>query len=294
MAMIEPVRTSRFATDTAVQSLGGGRYEANIDHSWWIIHGPNGGYVAAIILRAMVAEAAATDLAVTDPAEHAKQARSATFHFLRSPVEGPVRIEVAVERSGRSVTNLSARLIQNGRLMVVALAAVAAPRPSAVMFDDDPGFASLPGGPPPRPTDVAPQPIDPDRNVPMRSHYDMRWVFGDLPFHPNPDLVPTARCGGWLSLAEPVERVDETVLCAMSDAWLPPIFSRIDRQVAVPTVELTVHFRRRPPEDHPDAGWCLIDVTSPVAEDGYVVEHGRILGPDGRLVAESRQLAVVV
>ena len=73
MAVTESVRTSRFETDTGVQSLGGGRYEAVIDPSWWIINGPNGGYVAAIVLRAMVAEAAATDMAVTNPSDCPKR-----------------------------------------------------------------------------------------------------------------------------------------------------------------------------------------------------------------------------
>ena len=44
--------TTRFDVDTAVEALGGGRYTGRIDRSWWIVRGPNGGYVAAIVLRA--------------------------------------------------------------------------------------------------------------------------------------------------------------------------------------------------------------------------------------------------
>ena len=200
---------------------------------------------------------------------------------------------MSVERAGRSVTNLSARLVQDGRLKVVALAAVTTERPATVEFDEDPGSASLPGGTPPRPADTPVDEIDPDRAVPMRAHYDMRWVFGAKPFHPDPPAQRTAHCGGWMRVAESMEVVDEPVLCAMSDAWLPPLFSRVEAQLAVPTVELTVHFRRRPSMDHPDSGWCFMDMASPVASDGFIVEHGRILGPDGALLAESRQLAVL-
>jgi acyl-CoA thioesterase len=76
----------------------------------------------------------------------------------------------------------------------------------------------------------------------------------------------------------------------MSDAWLPPVFSKVDHPLAVPTIDLTVHFRALPedPLDH-----CFVVFDSPLAQGGYLVEHGRILDRRGRLLAESRQLAVV-
>lgn len=46
--------TSRFERDTAVSAAGGGSYDATIDPSWWILRGPNGGYLAAIVARAVV------------------------------------------------------------------------------------------------------------------------------------------------------------------------------------------------------------------------------------------------
>jgi hypothetical protein len=45
---------SRFTTDTIVESLGGGEYRVRVDPGWWIVNGPNGGYVAALVLRAPV------------------------------------------------------------------------------------------------------------------------------------------------------------------------------------------------------------------------------------------------
>ncbi len=49
---------SRFAQDAAVAPVGDGRYTARIDRGWWIQRGPNGGYLAAIVLRAILAEVA--------------------------------------------------------------------------------------------------------------------------------------------------------------------------------------------------------------------------------------------
>ena len=200
---------------------------------------------------------------------------------------------MTVERSGRSITNVSARMTQNDEVLVVALVALGTPRPDTVRVDEDPGFPLVAGGTAvARPGDIADLPVDPHRSIPMRENYDMRWVFGATPFEPGPVDGRTARCGGWIRLADP-EPIDEVVLLAVSDAWLPPLFSRVAEQVAVPTIDLTVHFRSLPEPVGPDAGWVFIDVASPVVSDGFLVEHGRILGPDGALLAESRQLAIV-
>lgn len=270
-----------FERDLGVEPLGDGRYAFRIETSWWIINGPNGGYVAAAVLNAIRAE-------VDDPL---RLSRSLTVQFLRAPTEGPAEVEVVIERSGRTVTNVSARMRQNGATVVTALCALATGRPAPVSFDETPGLPLADdGGPLSMPEDILPAPVDPDRDVPMRRHYDLRWAVGAPPFRPGSGgRVASARCGGWIRPAEPAP-VDEVALVAMSDAWLPPIFSRVDRPLAVPTVDLTVHVRRLP-EDPMD--FCFAEFDSPLAHDGYLVEHGRLLDRHGRLLAESRQLAVV-
>ena len=67
---------------------------------WWIIAGPNGGYLAGILLRALAA-------AVGDDA---RIPRSLTIHYLRPPKEGPCRIHTQIERTGRSMTTVTGRL----------------------------------------------------------------------------------------------------------------------------------------------------------------------------------------
>jgi acyl-CoA thioesterase len=273
--------TTRFRADTSVEPLGDGRYRGRMDRSWWIVAGPNGGYVAAVLLRAVLAE-------VDDPE---RRPRSITLQYLRPPAEGDVQVDVTVERAGRTVTNVSARMTQEGRTLVLALASLAAARPSPIAFDEGPGLPVLDDGSAvPMPEATARIPVDPERDVPMRRHYDLRWVLGDLPFSGAAGSGDgRARNGGWLRPVEP-EPVDEVVLLAMTDAWMPPLFSRVEAPLAVPTVDLTVHFRGLPqdPLDH-----CFAEFASPLARDGYLVEHGRILARDGRLLVESRQLAVV-
>src|ERR687889_989955 len=106
-----------FERDTAVRAIDGSdrRWHAEVSPEWGVPHGPNGGYIAAIVLRAM--EATVADVA--------RAPRSLTLHYLRPPAAGPCEVVVEVERAGRSLTSLSARLVQDGRPMVVALGAFA-------------------------------------------------------------------------------------------------------------------------------------------------------------------------
>src|SRR3954465_11014641 len=105
-----------FDADTAVQRVGPELFKARIDRKWWVLRGPNGGYVAAILQRAM------TD-AVGDPG---RPARSITAHFLTPPEAGPVDVHTQIERQGRALTSTSARLVQGDRLIATAVGAFSA------------------------------------------------------------------------------------------------------------------------------------------------------------------------
>src|SRR3954469_4778930 len=105
-----------FEADTSVRPAGEGAFAASVSDQWAVPRGPNGGYIAAIVLRALEA-------AVADPA---RAARSLTLHYLRPPAPGACTVHVTVERAGRTLTSLSARLVQDEQVMVIALAAFAA------------------------------------------------------------------------------------------------------------------------------------------------------------------------
>lgn len=262
--------SARFAADTAVAPLGGGRYGVRVDEGWWIHRGPNGGYLAAIVLRAIRVEVGDDDRAT----------RSLTLHYLRPPVEGPAEVEVTVERSGRSLSTVSARMVQDGHLIVVALAALATDRPDAVDFDD----TVMPDVAPPDQCPLLPPPADPLLAIPMRERYEQRLAIGGPLFGES----PAALTGGWVRLADG-EPTDELVVAALTDAWPPAVFTRAVARMAVPTVDLTIHFRH-PVTDA--AAWCLAVFRTQVSTRGYLEEDGEIWSEDGRLLAQSRQLAV--
>jgi len=261
---------TRFDRDTAVRPVGDGAFEGRIDSGWWVVRGPNGGYVAAILLRALAQRV-----------EPERAARSLTVHYTTPPTEGPVRIETRVEREGRSLSTVSARMLQGDRVLTLALAAFSRSRPGP-RFD----HTAMPEAP-------APEACRPfGGGIPMHDRYEYRWAIGEPPL----SGAERAQVGGWIRSAEP-QRADAALVAAFTDAWPPACFSRARPEQGlgpVPTVDLTIHFRRDLPLADANPGDFYFAVfRSRFAEQGFVEEDGEVRSRDGTLLAQSRQLAVV-
>jgi acyl-CoA thioesterase len=263
---------NRFDRDTRVTPHADGHFEADIDTGWWVIRGPNGGYVAAIALRAACE-------AVQD---ETRTPRSLTVHYLSPPVEGPASVETRIERTGRSLSTVTARMSQGDRLRAIAIAALSTPRESHSFY-----HAEMPDVPP---ADSL-EPLPP--SIPLHDRYEYRFV---------PDMRPNigaerAITAAWIRLSEP-HALDHALLAAYADALPPAIFARahnVGEFGALPTVDLTVHFRVDPKQAElgPD-DFCLAVFHSRLAHGGYIEEDGEIWSPGGQLLAQSRQLAVIL
>lgn len=262
---------SSFDADTALRRVDENLFEGEIRPNWSVGRGPNGGYVAVLLLRALM-----------DTVADAERApRSLTIHYLLPPREGPYRIETTVERAGRSMTSLSARLEQGGRPYALALAAFSTGRQSIALTD-----ASMPNVPPPDACPRLPRGFSPPA---FTGNYDYRWAVGDPPFSNSAH----ARLGGWIRLAEE-RRADALAIAAYTDAWMPCIFPRVREPIGAPTIDLTIHFRTRLPiaTAAPD-DYYLGVYSSKLAAEGFFEEDSEIWSKDGVLVAQSRQLALL-
>jgi acyl-CoA thioesterase len=257
---------SAFSRATAVEPLGDGAWRATCDAGWSTSLGPNGGYLAAIVLRAMTATLG----------DASRPARSLTCHYLRPPAVGDVRVDVAVERTGRSLSTLTARLSQDGRDHVLAVGAFAIDLDGVLEYD---------GAAPEVPEPDAIERLPPAPEVPMTSHFDMRPAVG-APLFAGAD---EALSGGWLRFAEP-EPLDAAALTMFADAWWPSPMPRLTRPASLPTIDLTVHFRSPPVADGP----VLAVFRSSTAKGGFFEEDGEVWSQDGVLLAQSRQLALLV
>lgn len=262
-----------FEKTTEVTRVDEGVFEADIDDRWWVVRGPHGGYLAAIMLKTLVA---------TQPDED-RRVRSFTTHFLAAPEVGPMRIQTSIERTGKSMSYLSARAMQGDRTVALSLAAFSVPWPG-LSFDDNPMPEVVPA------EEGFPVPAEGKSIPPFLGNFDMRWVLGDPPF----SGADEALVGGWLRLREPLV-ADEPVIACLLDAWAPAVFPKANIPVVAPTIDLTMHFRSALPLAGAEADdFYLGRFRSRLARDGFFEEDGEIWSKDGELIAQSRQLALAL
>jgi acyl-CoA thioesterase len=274
-----------FDRDTDVQleerSTPASVFAAEVSDGWRAGRRPHGGYLAAMLLRALVQT-------VDDPL---RAPRSLTIHYPRAPQPGAVRIRTVIEREGRSLSTLSARMEQDGALVALALAAF-----STAWSGPEISEIEMPAVAPPDDT-REPGTLIEYGAPPFTSHIVLQPRLGGMPFSGSDQPM---EIGGWLGLAEP-RPIDALSLAFFCDALIPAPFMRLAEPMAAPTVELTVHFRapaaREAANERSQAGrheLCLARTRTSLIHEGFFEEDGIIWAPDGSVLAQSRQLAIVL
>jgi len=264
-----------FDEATALELLEPGSYQCVISQDYWVVRGPNGGYLAAILAK--VGEAH-----LDDPT---RQLRSFTVHYLRPPEAAAARIEVRTEQLGRSVAFLRLSMFQGEKLVLLATGAWGTPREG---FD----FLGWPA-----PAVVGPEACaelskvrEEGASLPIHRAWEIRSVTENAMFGSGeaPDLT------WWIRPRVP-RRLDAALLVAISDAFPPPIFVTQPRPMAVPTLDLTIHIRALlSTVDWKPDDWVLARFTTQYASGGFLEEDGALWTADGVLIAHSRQLALSV
>jgi acyl-CoA thioesterase len=258
---------SSFAAVTAVQPRPDDplRYDVMLDAGWTIGGRPNGGYLLAAMARAgCLALDAPVPLVVSG-------------HFLRAPEPGPAEIAVEVTRLGRRVSQARTTLWQNQKPCLDALVSAGAP-PTA---SSDPDWTDLsePDLTPPEDCPTAP----PENfEVELFNHIDLRVDTRTAPF-PTPSGHPVVRA--WFRLLDD-EPIDVFGVLLAVDA-LPPTVFNLGKFGWAPTVELTVVVR-----GVPSPGWLKVEARTRAVIGGWFDEEAAVWDSQGRLVAQSRQLAL--
>jgi acyl-CoA thioesterase len=237
------------------------------------VTGPHGGYLAAIIVRACLIKA-----------DSRRKLRSVTIHYLQPARAGAIEVECDAVRETRTATTVRLTMVQNGAPIVAALATILVGR-EGLEFSD----AVMPDVPDPDAT--AEVTFEPGRGISdfapaFSRQLEYRPCIGPEPLSGGEEAI----AGGWMRLRD--ERpFDEPAAAVMVDAWWPSVSSRLRQLPRAPTMDLTIHFRQSLPA-----------VTTPVlamfrakmAAEGLILEDGELWSSDGRLIVESRQLAVLV
>jgi acyl-CoA thioesterase len=252
--------------DTRVEG-GAGRYRAVVSRDWEV-WGPNGGYVAAIALRAAAAEA--------------KIARPVAFagHYLSVARFAPVDLDVAVVHAGRRSESIRVSMTQEGKPVLEAIVRTAAELPGLAHDEtappDVPGPDGLrnfeqinPGGPTyPFWLNVESRPPDPELwklGRPARAAAVRQWY----------RFRPIARFDDpFLEAARALLLIDTLVWPAACQRHVEPTFM-------APNLDVVAWFHAL---DH-RSDWLLGDAVAPIAAGGLVGGTVRMWSADRRLVA---------
>ncbi|MGK5627932.1 thioesterase family protein [Streptomyces sp. URMC 123] len=271
------IGNSEFDRDTAVVPRGDGVYEAELSAGWTIVQAVNGGYLLAVLGRAL-----GRALPHPDPF-------SITAHYLTASQPGPAVIRTQVARAGRTLSTGQASLYQrdeNGA--EVERIRVLASYGDLDALADDVRTSAKPPAMPPREhclsTADAPESAAPFRgSTAIVDRIDLRldpatsgWAVG----------APSGRgeMRGWFGLADGRDPDPLSLLLAV-DA-LPPTGFDLGLAGWVPTVELTVHVRARPAP-----GPLRVAIVTRNLAGGFLEEDAEVWDAEDRLVAQSRQLA---
>lgn len=264
---------SEVEAETAIRSQGNGRYTARLAAAWNIGANPNGGYAAMPALRAML-----------DVAPH-PDPLSLTVHFLRRAVaDRDADVTADVVRAGRSTSNAAATLSQDGTSRLIAhavLGDLAEPAPGAA---PDPELRVVPPDMPAPSECIDRRRLGQGLDLPILSRLDVRI----RPDQVVPDPSKPAVVEGWIRFADGAP-ADVRWLTLFADAFPPALRTRMGPVGWVPTVEMTVHIRRRPAP-----GWVLGRFECDDVEGGRMIETGTLWDSDGAVVARSRQLGLVL
>jgi acyl-CoA thioesterase len=260
---------SEFDQAVDVQVDPAGRVRGHVAEGWDVGGAPNGGYIMAIAVRAML-----TAVSRPDPL-------SVTAHYLAPARPGPVDVDVAPLRVGSRHETVLATMHQGGRAIATLIATFA-----------DLGDAgesayvasSAPVVPPPDES-VKPVPGPVFDLPPITQRVELRLHPSHVGFAMGaPHGV--AEVSGWARFAD--GREPDTVAHPLfADALPPAVFNAGLPLGWVPTVEFTVQVRQRPAP-----GWLLGRFTTRFVTGGYLEEDGELWDARGQLVALSRQLAL--
>jgi acyl-CoA thioesterase len=276
-------------SDSAAADASRASFAAEVSSDWRAGRGPHGGYLAAMVLRALTETVA----------EPARTPRSLTIHYARAPRPGPVRIDTLIERKGRSLSTLSARMEQDGELMALVLAAFSVPWTA-------PEIAELPM-PEVEPPDAAREtsaPLAEQVTRGLAPQFLRQLVvqprIGDPPFSGSTAPMEVA---AWLGLRDAARPVDALALALFSDALFSPPFVRLNELATSPTVELTIHFRTghegaategAATEGADPANLCFARFRTALVREGFFEEDGVIWSAGGTPLVQSRQLAILM
>lgn len=259
-----------FAEATAVRELEDGVYGCAFGEEWTRERGVYGGAVVGAVIRALTHSVG----------DRARPIRSLTLHCVSFAQPGAAAVQTKVERTGKTLTHVTARVLQGETLVAFGSGVFGGTVEGALAYQT----AELPELP--DPDSVEPIPQDHPLAPRFARNFEYRYCLGARAFFSGDTSAET---GGFIRPRVP-SRLDAALAAAMLDAWPTVAMMRAKEPVLTATIDFNFQFfeafdgtRDAGPDDH------LVHIHSRWAGSGYTEELRSLWGPDGKLLAQCRQ-----
>lgn len=260
-----------FAAASALTRIDDNTWRGEIPAGWDILGKANGGFLLGVAARSGVLASGRPDPVTV------------TGHFLSPAPIGPITVETSLLKEGRRFATVRSEVFsEEGRRLLAVLGT----------------YGDLVAGAAPERVEAKPPDLPPvEECVQVEPTATLPPPFmGRVDLRLHPDDMPTGTEGlrgqiqlrGWFRWRD-CEPLDTIGLIVAADAFPPTAFSANLPLGWVPTLELTTHVRARPvPED-----WLRCSFTTRFITGGFIEEDGELWAESGRLIAQSRQLALI-
>ena len=259
-----------FGEQTAVRAVDEGRYEATLSKDWEI-WGPNGGYVAAIALRAVGA--------------HVPEFQPAAFtcHFLSVAEFAAVEVRVGIARAAKRAVALHFTMHQGDRIILQGMAWFV--RDVSGLEHDHVTPLTLPT---PAQLRSVEELLPPD--APLRFAFwnnleqkPIRWVNWEDRVAGPPEYRAWHRFRPRATFDDPVTDAARSLLLVDTMSWPAAVQAHDPDSLAhiAPTLDVSVAFHQAEPASE----WLLADAVAPLATDGLIGYRTEVRGESGALLA---------
>ncbi len=242
-------------------------FEGHTDQAYWNLIGPYGGWIAAIMLKA----------AMQDAADGFKPL-IVTVDFMKAPGEGTIVLRRRCDRAGRTAAFWQVLLeTPDGTPCARALVTLAPHREtldfSNYRMPDVPAAEQV-------------EPFDPSF-LPVKwvRSYETRIIKGQMGAE-NADTHSLV----WIRDSDD-RPLDHLSLTALADSPFPRLFLATGRPSNISTISMTNYLHATSAElDAVGDGSVLVDSRCERAGGGFYDQHSKLYSPQGHLIATSKQM----
>jgi acyl-coenzyme A thioesterase PaaI-like protein len=266
--------TALFTEAMTLCEVGPGVFEGELNKHWTIGPKVHGGAMLALCANAARTVCAGQPVAVS-------------ASFLWAPDPGPMRLTTLIRKRGRRISVVDVELTQGDRTAVHAVVNLGEPEhfvpgeAGAPLLSANPVLELMPPEPP---ADIAP--IVPGHRLANLVHLgegcDIRPVLSTL--RPGKGMRPPV-IQMW---ARPRGVAPDPLFALMCGDLSAPVTFAVDRTGWAPTIQLTAFLRGVPAN-----GWLRVMCTCMEIGHDWFDEDHLVVDSLGRIVAQSRQLAMV-